>query len=45
MKVAVDVPAPVAAALLRYCGDKGFATMAGAIGHLLIVCLSQGGYF
>lgn len=45
MKVSIELPAPVAAALLRYCSDKGFATMAGAIGHLVIVYLAQGGYF
>lgn len=45
MKVSVDLPAPVAGALLRYAEDKGYSSIAGAIGHLLIVCLSQAGYF
>lgn len=45
MKVTVELPAPVAGALLRYVEDKGFSSIAGAIGHLLIICMSQAGYF
>ena len=45
MKVIVELPAPVAGALLRYAEDKGFSSIAGAIGHLLIICMSQAGYF
>lgn len=45
MKVTVELPAPVAGALLRYAEDKSFSSIAGAIGHLLIICMSQAGYF
>ena len=45
MKVTVELPAPVAGALLRYAEDKGFSSIAGSIGHLLIICMSQAGYF
>lgn len=45
MKVTVELPASVAGALLRYAEDKGFSSIAGAIGHLLIICMSQAGYF
>lgn len=45
MKVTVELPTPVAGALLRYAEHKGFSSIAGAIGHLLIICMSQAGYF
>lgn len=45
MKVTVELPAPVAGALLRYSEDKGFFSIADAIGHLLFICMSQAGYF
>lgn len=45
MKVTVELPAPVEGALLRYSEDKGFSSIAETIYHLLIICMSQRGYF
>lgn len=45
MRITLELPRPVAVALLRYQIETGIASPAGAAAHCIIHFLSQRGYF
>lgn len=45
MKVTVELPRPVAAALLRFQIQKGFSTSAAAVAYIVTHALADYGWF